>query len=121
MIATSRISGTSVIVVVPGASSAAAISLSTLFFAPGTVTSPASRAPPVTTNLSTSWTLGLRHARTCPGPAPAAPPGGGLRRQGSPTGTSGHPDDRDHHHPDTAAAPHRRGQAGALPHVRRQG
>jgi hypothetical protein len=43
---TSRIRGQLVIVVVPSASSAAAISLSTLFFAPTTSTSPANRAPP---------------------------------------------------------------------------
>ena len=48
MIATSEIAGRLPIVVSPGASSAAAISFSTLFFAPTTSTSPASRAPPVT-------------------------------------------------------------------------
>ena len=38
---------------VPRASRVAAISLSTLFLAPATVTSPASRAPPATRNRST--------------------------------------------------------------------
>lgn len=52
MSGTSRISGQLVSVVVPSASSAAAISLSTLFFAPLTVTVPRSRAPPVTSNRS---------------------------------------------------------------------
>ena len=52
MISVSRMAGTSVRSVVPSASSAAAISLSTLFFAPLTVTSPASRAPPVTRKRS---------------------------------------------------------------------
>lgn len=47
-------SGTAVIVLVPGASSAAAINLSTLFFAPVTATLPLSRFPPVTSNASTS-------------------------------------------------------------------
>ncbi len=51
-------SGTSRRVVVPSASSAAAISLSTLFLAPVTRTSPASRAPPTTLNRSTPATLG---------------------------------------------------------------
>ena len=48
MIATSEIAGRLVSVVSPGASSAAAISLSTLFLAPTTSTAPARRAPPVT-------------------------------------------------------------------------
>src|SRR5690348_16576623 len=49
---TSRMSGQLVIVVVPSANSAAAISLRTLFFAPPTATSPTSRLPPVTRNRS---------------------------------------------------------------------
>jgi len=52
MIVTSRISGTEVSVVRPSASNEAAISLSTLFLAPVTVTSPASRAPPTTRKRS---------------------------------------------------------------------
>ncbi len=62
MISTSRMSGTSVSVVRPSASSAAAISLSTLFFAPVTRTSPASRAPPTTRNRSIAGIVG---SRTC--------------------------------------------------------
>jgi hypothetical protein len=54
MIGTSTMSGTRDSVVVPSASNAAAITLSTLFFAPVTVTSPARRAPPVTSNVSTT-------------------------------------------------------------------
>ena len=53
MIAMSVIRGTLVSTVRPGASSAAAISLSAEFFAPTTVTSPASRAPPSTRIRST--------------------------------------------------------------------
>src|SRR5664279_3892114 len=53
MISTSRMSGTSRIVVLPSASRAAAISLSAQFFAPVTRTSPASRAPPATRKRST--------------------------------------------------------------------
>src|ERR1700741_3543399 len=49
---TSRMSGQLVIVLVPSANSVAAISLSTLFLAPPTATSPANRFPPVTTNRS---------------------------------------------------------------------
>src|SRR5689334_20985857 len=49
---TSRMSGQLVIVLVPSANSVAAISLSTLFFAPPTATSPDNRLPPVTTNRS---------------------------------------------------------------------
>ena len=48
-------SGTSISVLVPSVSSAAAMSLSTLFFAPGTRTSPSSRAPPTTRNASTGF------------------------------------------------------------------
>src|SRR3954454_15889210 len=53
MIATSEMAGRLPIVVSPGASRAAAISLRTLFFAPTTPTSPDSRAPPVTRNTCT--------------------------------------------------------------------
>src|SRR4051812_3358994 len=53
MIVTSEIAGRLPIVVSPGASRAAAISLRTLFFAPTTPTSPDSRAPPVTRNTCT--------------------------------------------------------------------
>ncbi len=53
MISTSTMSGTSCRVEVPRASKVAAISLSTLFLAPATVTSPASRTPPSTRNRST--------------------------------------------------------------------
>ena len=49
---TSRMSGQLVIVVVPSASSVAAISFSTLFLAPPTATSPDNRLPPVTTKRS---------------------------------------------------------------------
>ena len=49
---TSRMSGQLVIVLVPSASSAAAISFNTLFLAPPTATSPDNRLPPVTTNRS---------------------------------------------------------------------
>src|SRR5579884_164733 len=49
---TSRMSGQLVIVLVPSAKSAAAISLSTLFLAPPTATSPDNRFPPVTTKRS---------------------------------------------------------------------
>src|SRR5246127_1601186 len=49
---TSRMSGQLVIVLVPSANSDAAISLSTLFLAPPTATSPDNRFPPVTTNRS---------------------------------------------------------------------
>src|SRR4051794_36922838 len=52
MIGTSMMSGTLPSVVVPSASRAAAITLSTLFLAPVTATSPASRAPPTTRKLS---------------------------------------------------------------------
>ena len=45
-------SGQFVIVLVPSANSVAAISFSTLFFAPPTATSPDNRLPPVTTNRS---------------------------------------------------------------------
>ena len=53
MISTSRIAGTSLIVVRPGASNDAAINFSTLFFAPLTVTSPTSLRPPTTLIRST--------------------------------------------------------------------
>src|SRR5689334_433082 len=49
---TSRISGQFVIVLVPSANNAAAISLSTLFLAPPTATSPDNRFPPTTTKRS---------------------------------------------------------------------
>ena len=45
-------SGQLVMMLVPSASKAAAISLSTLFLAPVTATSPANRLPPVTTKRS---------------------------------------------------------------------
>ena len=51
---TSRISGQLVIVVVPSASRAAAMSFKTLFFAPTTSTEPTSRAPPRTAKCSTT-------------------------------------------------------------------
>ena len=53
MIATSRMSGTSSMVVVPVASSDAAMSFSALFFAPVTRTRPFRTAPPVTSKHST--------------------------------------------------------------------
>src|SRR3954470_15642663 len=53
MIVTSRMSGTSSIVVRPGASSADAISLRALFFAPVTRTRPVRAVPPVTSKHST--------------------------------------------------------------------
>src|SRR3954468_12401841 len=53
MIETSRMSGTSSMEVRPGASSAAAISLSALFFAPVTLTRPDRDAPPDTSKHST--------------------------------------------------------------------
>ena len=75
MMRTSRMSGTSISVLVPSVSSAAAMSLRTLFFAPGTRTSPSSRAPPTTLNASTGvdgrggpWRQWHRH-----GPAVASP------------------------------------------------
>ncbi|SKU87654.1 Uncharacterised protein [Mycobacteroides abscessus subsp. abscessus] len=49
---TSRMSGQLVMVLVPSARRAAAISLSTLFLAPVTATLPVSRAPPVTKKCS---------------------------------------------------------------------
>src|ERR1700679_577655 len=49
---TSRMSGQLVIVLVPSASSVAAINFRTLFLAPPTATSPANRLPPVTTKRS---------------------------------------------------------------------
>src|SRR5262245_50140845 len=64
---TSRICGQLVRVVVPSASSAAAISFRTLFLAPTTSTSPASRAPPCTWKCSVTSDhharAGLVHAR----------------------------------------------------------
>src|SRR5215210_2796009 len=66
MISVSRVAGTSVRVVVPSASSAAAISFRTLFFAPVTVTSPARRAPPTTRNLSTGGIVGCRDGQPHP-------------------------------------------------------
>src|SRR3712207_6146192 len=53
MIATSRMSGTSSIVVRPAASSAAAMSLRALFLAPVTRTLPVRAVPPVTSKHST--------------------------------------------------------------------
>src|SRR4051794_9623392 len=67
MIGTSMMSGTLVRVVVPSASSAAAITLSTLFLAPVTVTSPVSWAPPYTRKQSTRPLYGTGEA------LPAAP------------------------------------------------
>ncbi|COX32912.1 Uncharacterised protein [Mycobacterium tuberculosis] len=49
---TSRMSGQLVIVLVPSANNVAAMSLSTLFLAPPTATSPDNRLPPVTTKRS---------------------------------------------------------------------
>ncbi len=71
MISTSRMCGTSVSVVRPSASSAAAITLSTLFFAPVTRTSPASRAPPTTRNLSMRGIVESRAWSTSPASTPA--------------------------------------------------
>jgi hypothetical protein len=53
MIATSRMSGTSSIVVRPAASNAAAMSFSALFLAPVTRTRPVRAVPPVTSKHST--------------------------------------------------------------------
>src|SRR5438309_11017367 len=58
MIETSRMSGTSSMVVRPTASRAAAISLSALFFAPVTRTRPDSAVPPVTSKHSTGSPYG---------------------------------------------------------------
>src|SRR5262245_58714995 len=58
MIRMSVIRGTFVMTLSPGASSAAAISLSAEFFAPPTVTSPTSRAPPATRMMSTDAIVG---------------------------------------------------------------
>ncbi len=60
MSGTSRMSGQFAMVVVPSASSAAAINFSTLFFAPPTETSPERRLPPVTRkrSLTTAKTRG---------------------------------------------------------------
>ncbi len=52
MSGTSRMSGQLVMVLVPSANKAAAISFNTLFLAPPTATSPDNRVPPVTTNRS---------------------------------------------------------------------
>ena len=79
MIVTSTMSGTLVSRVRPTASSAAAISLSALFFAPTTGTSPRRLAPPTTRNLSTSPRepivpgphLRLQPWSTSPGSTPA--------------------------------------------------
>ena len=60
MYSTSRMWGTSRSTVVPSASNDAAMSLSTLFLAPVTRTSPSRRAPPTIRNASTSQTLGHR-------------------------------------------------------------
>ena len=62
MSGTSRISGQFVIVVVPSASSAAAMSFSTLFFAPTTSTEPTSRAPPSTAKCSDTGADAIRSA-----------------------------------------------------------
>src|SRR5471030_1968624 len=66
--------GTSVRVVRPSASNAAAIVLRTLFFAPVTRTTPARRAPPTTRNLSGPFGLAL-NTRGSPstGPGDAEP------------------------------------------------
>ncbi len=63
MIGTSMMSGTLVKVVVPSASRAAAITLSTLFLAPMTVTSPVSCAPPYTRKQSTRPLYGTGERR----------------------------------------------------------
>src|SRR5688572_9437446 len=73
MIRTSRMSGTSTSVVVPSASSDAAISFSALFFAPGTRTSPSRRAPPTTRNASIRPILGSAGAGTADGHGPTPP------------------------------------------------
>ena len=67
MIAMSVIRGTFSTTLRPGASNATAISLSAEFFAPPTLTSPASRAPPLTLMTSTRAMVG-------------AGPHGGVRR-----------------------------------------
>src|SRR5437764_4882749 len=71
MMAMSVIRGTLVTTVRPGASSAAAMSLSAEFFAPTTETSPSRRAPPTTRIRSTPAIVGA--VRRC------GSPGGGVR------------------------------------------
>src|SRR3712207_3980364 len=68
MIATSRMSGTSSMVVRPEASSAAAMSLRALFLAPVTRTLPVRAVPPVTSKHSTGPPYGGGRLR------PVAPP-----------------------------------------------
>src|SRR5918995_5787032 len=63
MIATSRMSGTSWMVVRPVASRAAAMSFSALFFAPVTRTRPFRTAPPVTSKHSTRSPYGRPRLR----------------------------------------------------------
>src|SRR3954464_1917863 len=70
MIRTSRMSGTSMSVVVPSVRSDAAMSFRTLFLAPGTRTAPSRRAPPTIRNASTGVD-GTAPLSRCP---PAAPP-----------------------------------------------
>src|ERR1700757_3123708 len=73
---TSRMSGQLVIVLVPSANSVAAISFSTLFFAPPTATSPDKRLPPVTTNRSATRVSVVKAYRLFCQPSQAA--GDGL-------------------------------------------
>src|SRR5829696_1961674 len=75
MIETSRMSGTSSSVVRPGASRAAAMSFSALFFAPVTRTRPRSGVPPVTSKHST-------------GPPYGGPAAGSHRKRASGGGPS---------------------------------
>ena len=66
MISTSRMSGTFVMVDVPGARRAAAISLRTEFFAPVRVTSPTNGFPPVTRKTSTAASYGGARSGVAP-------------------------------------------------------
>src|SRR3712207_9457082 len=86
MIATSRMSGTSSMVVRPAASSAAAMSLRALFFAPVTRTRPVRAVPPVTSKHSTGSPYGgpAAGSRREPRPAPA-----GARREPASGGGGG--------------------------------
>src|SRR3712207_7913740 len=85
MIATSRMSGTSSMVVRPAASSAAAMSLRALFFAPVTRTRPVRAVPPVTSKHST----GSPYGGPAAGPAASLDrPPAGARRERSEEHTS---------------------------------
>src|SRR4051812_15470108 len=92
---TSRMSGQLVIVLVPSASSDAAISFNTLFLAPPTATSPDNRFPPVTTNRSLTRVSVNSGTGRCQFPASLCP----VRfDHGSSFDPHIHPDRRRRHH-----------------------